>query len=112
MLERHQIAGGIVDGPLGFDAAINEAVAKARHPGSPVAGQANVLVVPNLETGDMLVKQLTFLADADVASIVLGASVPVILSNATDSPRTRVASCALALLLSQAHGELCAAELN
>jgi phosphotransacetylase/acyl dehydratase len=106
MLERHQIAGGIVDGPLGFDAAVNEAVAKVRHPDSPVAGQANVLVVPNLETGDMLVKQLTFLAEADVASIVLGAQVPIILIDSTDSPRTRVASAALAVMLSTAHGEL------
>ncbi len=106
MLERHQIAGGVVDGPLSFDAAINEDVARIKNPDSPVAGQANVLVVPNLETGDMLVKQLVFLAHADVASIVLGCRVPVILTNATDSPRTRVASTALAVLLSAAHGLL------
>jgi phosphotransacetylase len=106
MLERHQIAGGIVDGPLGFDAAINERVARLKHPHSPVAGQADILVVPNLETGDMLVKQLTLLADADVAGVVLGARVPVILVNATDSARTRLASAALALLVSRAHGQL------
>lgn len=110
MLERHQIAGGIVDGPLPFDAAINAEVARITHPDSPVAGQANVLVVPNMETGDMLVKQLHLLADADVAGIVLGAQVPVILTNATDSPRTRLASAALALLLAHAQGHLDAAE--
>ncbi|MCH8178344.1 MAG: bifunctional enoyl-CoA hydratase/phosphate acetyltransferase [Proteobacteria bacterium] len=106
MLERHQIAGGIVDGPLPFDAAIDADVARLTHPDSPVAGQANVLVVPNMETGDMLVKQLHLLADADVAGIVLGAQVPVILTNATDSPRTRLASAALALLLAHAQGHL------
>jgi len=106
MLERHQIAGGIVDGPLPFDAAIDADIAKLTHPDSPVAGQANVLMVPNMETGDMLVKQLHLLADADVAGIVLGAQVPVILTNATDSPRTRLASAALALLLARAGGQL------
>lgn len=106
MLERHQIAGGIVDGPLPFDAAINPDIARLTHPDSPVAGQANVLMVPNMETGDMLVKQLHLLADADVAGIVLGAQVPVILTNATDSPRTRLASAALALLVAHAQGRL------
>lgn len=110
MLERHQIAGGIVDGPLPFDAAIDPEVARLTHPDSPVAGQANVLVVPHMETGDMLVKQLHLLADADVAGIVLGAQVPVILTNATDSPRTRLASAALALLLAHAKGHLDAVE--
>jgi phosphotransacetylase/acyl dehydratase len=106
MLERHQIAGGLVDGPLGFDAALNPQAAQLQHPQSKVAGQANILVVPNLETGDMLVKQLVYLADADVAGIVLGAQVPVILTNPTDSPRTRLASAGLAALLSTAHGQL------
>jgi phosphotransacetylase/acyl dehydratase len=106
MCERHQVVGGIVDGPLSFDAAINERVARLKNPDSRVAGQANVLVVPNLETGDMLVKQLVFLADADVASIVLGSRVPVILIDSTDSARTRVASTALAVLLAAAHGRL------
>lgn len=106
MVERHQIVGGLVDGPLSFDAAINQDVARRKNPDSAVAGQANVLVVPNLETGDMLVKQLSFLADADVASIVLGAQVPVILIDRADSPRTRVASTALAVLLSAAQGRL------
>lgn len=106
MLERHQIAGGIVDGPLSLEAAISPQIAKARHPESTVAGQANVLVVPNLETGDMLVKQLIFLAGADVASVVLGGHVPVILSDLSDSPRARVASVALAVLLASNHGQL------
>ena len=106
MVERHQIAGGLVDGPLSFDAAINPNVAQRKNPDSAVAGQANVLVVPNLETGDMLVKQLSFLADADVASVVLGGLVPVILIDKADSPRTRVASTALAVLLSAAQGRL------
>lgn len=110
MLERHQIAGGIVDGPLPFDAAINPDIARMTHPDSPVAGQANVLMVPHMETGDMLIKQLHLLADADVAGIVLGAQVPVILTNATDSPRTRLASAALALLVAHAQGHLDAAD--
>lgn len=106
MLERHQLAGGLIDGPLSFDSAINADVARIKDPESPVAGQANVLLVPNLETGDMLVKQLIFLASADVASIVLGCRVPVILTDSTDSPRTRVASTALAVLLAAAQGQL------
>jgi len=105
MLERHQIAGGIVDGPLPFDAAIDPEVARRTHPDSAVAGQANVLVVPNMEVGDMLVKQLHLLADADVAGIVLGAQVPVILTNVTDSPRTRLASAALALLMAEPNAD-------
>lgn len=99
--EQGLIRGGALDGPLPFDAAINPAAARVRHADSPVAGRANVLLVPNLETGDMLVRQLSHLARADVAGIVLGARVPVILFDATDPPRTRLASAALALL--QAH---------
>lgn len=98
MSERGQIEGGAIDGPLPLDAAINPEAARVRHANSPVAGAANVLLVPNLETGDMLVKQLSHLAHADVAGIVLGARVPVILFDATDPPRTRLASAALALL--------------
>jgi phosphotransacetylase len=98
MAEQGQITGGIVDGPLPFDAAISPEAARVRHADSPVAGQANVLLVPNLETGDMLVKQLVHLAHADVAGIVLGAGVPVIIQSSTDTPRTRLASAALALL--------------
>ncbi|TAK93576.1 MAG: bifunctional enoyl-CoA hydratase/phosphate acetyltransferase [Aquabacterium sp.] len=106
MLERHQLAGGVIDGPLSFDSAINADVARIKDPDSPVAGQANVLLVPNLETGDMLVKQLIFLASADVASVVLGCRVPVILTDSTDSQRTRVASTALAVLLAAAQDRL------
>ena len=106
MLERHQIAGGIVDGPLSFDAAINPEAARQKNPDSPVAGQANVLLVPNLETGDMLVKQLSFLAGADVASILLGTQVPVILIDTGDGPRKTTASAALAVLLHAAQGQL------
>lgn len=102
MAERGQITGGLVDGPLPFDVAISPEAALVRHATSPVAGQANVLLVPNLETGDMLVKQLAHLAHADVASIVLGARVPVILNGLTDPPRTRLASAALALLQARA----------
>ncbi len=97
-----QITGGTVDGPLPFDVAISPDAARVRHASSPVAGRANVLVVPNLETGDMLVKQLSHLAHADVAGIALGAMVPVILSDATDPPRTRLACAALALLQARA----------
>lgn len=97
-----QVTGGLVDGPLPFDAAISPEAARVRHADSLVAGQANVLLVPNLETGDMLVKQLIHLAHADVAGIVLGAQVPVILHSATDTPRTRLASAALALLQARA----------
>lgn len=102
MAEQGQITGGIVDGPLPLDAAISPEAARVRHADSPVAGRANVLLVPNLETGDMLVKQLVRLAHADVAGIVLGAQVPVILQGATDTPRTRLASAALALLQARA----------
>lgn len=102
MAGRGQITGGIVDGPLPFDVAISPEAARVRHADSPVAGHANVLLVPNLETGDMLVKQLVHLAQADVAGIVLGALVPVILQGATDTPRTRLASAALALLQARA----------
>lgn len=99
MAERGQIHGGDIDGPLSFDSAISPAAAQARGLSSPVAGQANVLVVPNIEVGDMLAKQLTFMAGAVAAEIVLGAQVPLILNNAAASQRTRVASAALALVL-------------
>ncbi len=102
LAEQGDITGGIVDGPLPFDAAISPEAARMQHANSLVAGHANVLLVPNLETGDMLVKQLVHLAHADVAGIVLGAQVPVILHSATDTPRTRLASAALALLQARA----------
>ncbi|MDE2594021.1 MAG: bifunctional enoyl-CoA hydratase/phosphate acetyltransferase [Burkholderiales bacterium] len=102
MAERGQIHGGDIDGPLSFDSAISPAAAQAKGLKSPVAGQANVLVVPNIEVGDMLAKQLTFMAGAVAAEIVLGGQVPIILNNAAASEQTRVASAAVALVLANA----------
>ena len=95
MAERGQITGGVVDGPLAFDNAINEAAAAEKGIISPVAGRADILVVPDLEAGNMLAKQLTFLAGAEAAGVVLGARVPIILTSRADSAPTRLASCAL-----------------
>src|SRR3546814_1248607 len=89
---RGQISGGILDGPLAFDNAISEAAAREKGIVSPVAGKAEVLVVPNLEAGNMLAKQLTFLGGADAAGVVLGARVPIILTSRADSERTRLRS--------------------
>ncbi|RDI58028.1 phosphate acetyltransferase [Microvirga subterranea] len=102
MADRGQITGGIVDGPLALDNAIDLGAAKIKKIQSPVAGQANVLVVPDLEAGNMLAKSLTFLADADAAGIVLGARVPIILTSRADSAVTRLASCAVASLVADA----------
>lgn len=102
MADRGQITGGLLDGPLAFDNAISAAAAKEKGIVSPVAGQAEILVVPNLESGNMLAKQLTFLGGADAAGIVLGARVPIILTSRADSLRTRLASCAVAVLLARA----------
>ncbi|EQB01440.1 bifunctional enoyl-CoA hydratase/phosphate acetyltransferase [Sphingobium quisquiliarum P25] len=102
MADRGQIAGGLLDGPLAFDNAISEAAAREKGIVSPVAGKAEILVVPNLEAGNMLAKQLTFLGGADAAGIVLGARVPIILTSRADSLRTRLASCAVATLLARA----------
>ena len=102
MADRGQITGGILDGPLALDNAIDLGAAKIKKIQSPVAGQANVLVVPDLEAGNMLAKSLTFLADADAAGIVLGARVPVILTSRADSTITRLASCAVASLVAEA----------
>ena len=102
MADRGQITGGVLDGPLAFDNAISEAAAKEKRITSPVAGKAEILVVPNLEAGNMLAKQLTFLGGADAAGIVLGARVPIILTSRADSLRTRLASCAVAVLLARA----------
>jgi phosphate acetyltransferase len=98
MADRGQIKGGLVDGPLAFDNAIDEAAAKTKGIVSPVAGRADILVVPNLEAGNMLAKQLTFMADAEAAGIVIGARVPIILTSRADSAHTRLASAALAVL--------------
>ena len=99
MADRGQITGGIVDGPLAFDNAVSPEAVRAKGIVSPVAGQADILVVPDLEAGHMLVKQLEYLADAQVTGIVLGARVPIVLTSRADSPQAHTASCALALLL-------------
>ncbi|MFG1357735.1 phosphate acetyltransferase [Xanthobacter pseudotagetidis] len=102
MADRGQITGGIVDGPLALDNAIDLGSAQIKHIKSPVAGRANILVVPDLEAGNMLAKSLSFLAGADAAGIVLGARVPIILTSRADSRMTRLASCAVASLLAEA----------
>src|SRR5215213_1097668 len=102
MADRGQIVGGILDGPLALDNAISEESAAIKHIVSPVAGRANVLVVPDLEAGNMLAKSLSFLAGADAAGIVLGARVPIILTSRADSLMARLASCAVASLIAAA----------
>lgn len=97
MADRGQITGGILDGPLAFDNAISPQAAAIKGIKSEVAGHANILVVPDLEAGNMLAKNLSFLAHADAAGIVLGARVPIILTSRADSVRTRMASCAIAV---------------
>jgi phosphate acetyltransferase len=99
MADRGQIKGGEVDGPLAFDNAISPEAARIKGIKSPVAGKAQILVVPDLEAGNMLAKNLTFLSGADAAGIVLGARVPIILTSRADNVRTRMASCAVAMLL-------------
>jgi phosphate acetyltransferase len=99
MADRGQITGGELDGPLAFDNAISPEAARIKGIKSPVAGQAQILVVPDLEAGNMLAKNLTFLSHADAAGIVLGARVPIILTSRADNVRTRMASCAVAVLL-------------
>jgi phosphate acetyltransferase len=102
MAERGQITGGVLDGPLAFDNAIDPEAARIKGIQSPVAGRAQILVVPNLESGNMLAKNLTFLARADAAGIVLGARVPIILTSRADAVRARLASCAVGVLLADA----------
>jgi phosphate acetyltransferase len=105
MADRGQITGGILDGPLALDNAISLEAARIKRIESPVAGRANVLIVPDLEAGNMLAKSLSFLANADAAGIVLGARVPIILTSRADSVMTRLASCAVASLAAQARRE-------
>ncbi len=105
MAERGQITGGLLDGPLALDNAIDLGAAKIKKISSPVAGQADILVVPDLEAGNMLAKSLSFMADADAAGIVLGARVPVILTSRADSVTARLASCAVAALVAKARRE-------
>ncbi len=99
MANRRQITGGIVDGPLAFDNAVSEDAARAKGIDSPVAGHADILVVPDVEAGNMLAKQLEYLADADTAGVVVGARVPIILTSRADSVQSRLASSAVAALV-------------
>lgn len=103
MAERRQITGGILDGPLAFDNAISIDAARAKQIDSPVAGQADILVVPDLESGNMLAKQLQYLAGAEAAGIVMGTRVPIVLTSRADSVRTRLASTAVMAMVAHAH---------
>ena len=102
-----RLPAGILDGPLAFDNAIDPEAARIKGIRSEVAGRAQILVVPDLEAGNMLAKNLTFLAKADAAGIVLGARVPIILTSRADSVRTRMASCAVAVLYAHARARTC-----
>jgi phosphate acetyltransferase len=102
MAERGQITGGMLDGPLGFDNAISKEAAQTKGIHSEVAGDPDILLAPDLEAGNILAKQLSFLANADSAGLVLGARVPVILTSRADSVRSRIASCAVANLVAHA----------
>jgi phosphate acetyltransferase len=102
MADRGQITGGLIDGPLAFDNAVSEHAARTKHIVSPVAGRADILLVPDLEAGNMVAKQLQYLAGADSAGIVLGARVPIVLTSRADSVRTRLASAAVMKLLAHA----------
>ena len=102
MADRGQITGATLDGPLALDNAISLSAAKIKKIASPVAGRANVLIVPDLEAGNMLAKSLSFLAGADAAGIVLGARVPIVLTSRADSVRTRLASTAVMALVAHA----------
>ena len=99
MSDRGQITGGVLDGPLAFDNAVSMAAAQAKGIESPVAGQADILVVPDLESGNMLAKQLLYMGQATTAGVVLGAKVPVVLTSRSDPREARIASCAIALML-------------
>jgi phosphate acetyltransferase len=106
MADRGQITGGVLDGPLAFDTAVSTKAAQIKGLVSRVTGQADILVVPDLESGNMLAKQLEYLGGAQLAGIVLGTRVPVILTSRADSAATRLTSCAVALLLHYAHHPL------
>ena len=101
MADRGQITGGLLDGPLALDNAVSPEAARIKGLTSPVAGEADILLVPDLESGNMLAKQLTFLEGADGAGIVIGAKVPIILTSRADPEHTRIASCAIALLIAE-----------
>ena len=106
MADRGQITGGVLDGPLAFDTAVSLHAAEIKRLKSPVVGQADILVVPDLESGNMLAKQLEYLGGAQLAGIVLGARVPTILTSRADSAETRLTSCAVAVLLHYANHPL------
>ena len=106
MAERGQITGAILDGPLAFDTAVSKEAAKVKNLKSAVAGESDILVVPDLESGNMLAKQLEYLGGASLAGIVLGARVPIILTSRADSSESRVTSCAVASLLVHAVADL------
>ena len=102
MADRGQITDAVLDGPLAFDNAIDPQAARIKAIQSPVAGRAQILVVPDLEAGNMLAKNLIYLAKADSAGLVLGARVPIVLTSRADSVRSRMASCAVAVLYAAA----------
>ncbi|HEU5180434.1 MAG TPA: bifunctional enoyl-CoA hydratase/phosphate acetyltransferase [Candidatus Polarisedimenticolia bacterium] len=108
MAERGQITGGLLDGPLAFDNAISKEAAKTKGIRSEVAGDPDILLAPDLESGNILAKQLTFLANADSAGLVLGAKVPIILTSRADSVRSRIASCGVAMLAAHARRQAAA----
>ncbi len=112
MADRGQITGGLIDGPLAFDNAVNLEAARTKHIVSPVAGQADILVVPDIEAGNMLAKQLQYLAGADSAGIVLGTRVPIVLTSRADSVRTRLASTAVLKRLAYACAQAPAAAVK
>jgi len=98
MADRRQIEGAVLDGPLAFDTAVSAQAASIKELVSPVAGVADILLVPDLESGNMLAKQLEYLGGAELAGVVLGARVPIVLTSRSDSARARLASCAVAVL--------------
>ncbi len=102
MADRGQISGALVDGPLALDNAVSLEAARVKGIDSAVAGRANILLVPDLDAGNMLAKSLTFLANADAAGIVLGARVPIILTSRADEVAAKLASCAVAVLVEAA----------
>jgi phosphotransacetylase len=109
MADRGQITGGVLDGPLAFDNAISKDAARIKGITSPVAGDPDILLVPNLEAGNMLAKQLSFLANADSAGLVVGATVPIVLTSRADSVRSKIASAGVAVLAAHARRRALAA---
>jgi phosphotransacetylase len=112
MADRGQITGGILDGPLAFDNAISKQAAEIKGIQSEVSGSPDILLVPDLEAGNMLAKQLILLANADSAGLVLGARVPIILTSRSDSVRSRIASCAVAMMAAHARRKGLGASAN